>query len=215
MTTNPVRVDFIFDVICPWCFIGKRRLEQAVRMRPTLDVEISWFPFLLNPDMPSQGVDRNDYLIRKFGSEARVRRLFGAIADAGESVSIDFAFERIRRTPNSVNAHRLVRYAHARGRGHEAVEALFINYFLNGKDVGDEDILIDIGAKLGLEQKELTSHLRGVADLDAVYRDNTTAHRLGINGVPSFLFNDAMTISGAQEPKVIARILDVAAAKAD
>lgn len=207
--SSPVRIDFVFDAVCPWCFIGKRRLEHALRLRPGLAVEVRWRPFLLNPDIPPHGVDRTAYLVRKFGSENRVRRLFGAIVDAGQSVEIDFALDRIRRTPNTVNAHRLVRFAATQGRAGDMVEALFLNYFINGKDIGDLDILASIARHLGLNEGEVASYLRSGSKVEEVYRDNNEAHRLGLNGVPSFVFNGVIAISGAQDPRILARILDV------
>nr|CAX84015.1 Predicted dithiol-disulfide isomerase involved in polyketide biosynthesis [uncultured bacterium] len=207
---GPVRVDVVFDAVCPWCFIGKRRLEQAMRLRPDIPVVRRWRPFLLNPDMPLEGVGQSDYLLRKFGNEARIKRVFGAVSDAGHSAHIAFAFDRIRKTPNTVHAHRLIRFAAGRDRASEAVEALFVNHFINGKDIGDRDVLIRIGVLLGLVEEDLVAYLRSETDIDFIHQENVAAHRLGINAVPSFVFNGNLAISGAQEPRVIARLLDVA-----
>lgn len=207
-----MRIDVVFDAVCPWCYVGKRRIETALRLRPDLAVEIRWWPFLLNPDMPYGGMERGTYLVRKFGSEARVRRIYGAIADAGQSVDIDFAFDRIRSTPNSVNAHRLVRFAARDNRANAAVEALFLNYFVNGRDIGETQILVDIGGRLGLDAAALDAYLIGQEDVALVYEENARAHRIGINSVPSYVFNDSMVISGAHEAPILARMLDAAAA---
>lgn len=207
-------VDVIFDTVCPWCYVGKRRLEAAARLRPELDIRIRWRPFLLNPDMPREGMERNTYLIRKFGTEARVRRVYGAISDAGQSVEIDFAFDRIRHTPNSVNSHRLVRFAERHGKEDATVEVLFLNYFVNGRNIGETKILQDIGAQLGLPDPDLTEYLLSDQDVASVYEENARAHRRGINSVPSFVFAGAMAISGAHEPQVLARMLDAAATAA-
>lgn len=205
-----MRIEMIFDPCCPWCFIGKRQLNKALASRPGLTPTLRWWPFLLNPDLPPEGIDRGAHLTRKFGSEARVARLYSAIAEFGQSVEIDFAFDRIRRTPNTLNAHRLVRFADAHGKAEAAVEALFFNHFVRGRDIGDGDVLIAIGASLGLDANAVRTHLRSEADVAAVYEDNARAHRLGINGVPTFVFNGVFVISGAQEPAVLARMLDVA-----
>lgn len=206
-----MRIDVIFDTVCPWCYVGKRRMEAALRSRPHVKVELGWWPFLLNPDMPYGGMDRGAYLVRKFGSESRVRRVYGAIADAGQSVDIDFAFDRIRTTPNSVSSHRLVQFAARAGRGEAAVEALFFDYFINGRNIGETDTLLAIGRSLGLAEKGLSAYLAGYEDVAFVYEENARAHRIGINSVPSFVFNGSMIISGAHEAQVLARLIDAAA----
>jgi len=205
-----MHIDIIFDAICPWCYIGKRRLEKAIGLRPGIDVTMQWRPFLLNPEMPPRGIERATYLSRKFGSEARIRRVFGALADAGQSVEIDFAFERIGHTPNTVDCHRLVRFAAHAGRAGAAVEALFLNYFINGKNIGETEVLLAIAGNLGLDRHAVGTFLAGGDGIPWVFEENAQAHRLGINGVPSFVFNGKLVISGAQEPSVLARMLDAA-----
>ena len=205
-----MHIEIIFDAVCPWCYIGKRRLEKALALRPHIRATARWRPFLLNPEMPPEGIDRTAYLIRKFGSEARVRHVYGAIGEAGESVEIDFAFERIRRTPSTVDAHRLVRFAERSDRATDAVEALFLAYFVDGHDIGDTGVLTGIGEALGLDPGPLRTYLTGDEDVALIHEENTRAHGLGINGVPAFVFNRDMVISGAQEPQVLARMLDAA-----
>jgi len=205
-------IEVIIDTICPWCYIGKRRLEQALELRPHIDARLIWRPFLLNREMPADGIDRTAYLIRKFGSEARVRRIHGAIAQAGQSVDIDFDFERIDRTPNSVDSHRLVRLAQETGLAGDMVEALYHAHFIDGLDLGVRENLMAIAGKVGLNTSATRAHLESEADVDFVYDENTRAHRMGINGVPAFVFNERMVISGAQEPQVLARMIDAAAA---
>ncbi len=205
-----MRIQIIFDPGCPWCYIGKRQLERALAMRPRIRAQLDWWPFLLNPDLPAEGIDRTTYLIRKFGSEARVGRIHVAIADVGQSVEIDFAFDRIRRTPNTVNAHRLVRFAGLYERADSAVEALYYSHFVRGRDIGDIGVLVQIGREVGLDVRLLRMYLRSDADLATIYAENARAHRLGINGVPAFVFNGGLVTCGAQEPAVLARIIDVA-----
>lgn len=210
----PLEIEIVFDTVCPWCYIGKRRLDQALALRPHLNVTTRWRPFLLNPELPHDGVDRTAYLVKKFGSETRVRRIYGAIGEAGQSVAIDFAFDRILKTPNSVDSHRLVKFAARHGLADAVVEALFVAYFIQGRDIGEMDVLLGIAEETGLSRRDAARHLAGDADVDAVAQDNARAHRLGVNGVPSFVFTGPMVISGAQEPQILARMLDAAAAAA-
>ena len=210
-----MQIQVIFDTVCPWCYIGKRRLEQALALRPHVGIDLVWRPFLLNREIPTEGIDRTAYLIRKFGSEARVRRIYGAIAQAGESVDIDFDFDRIDRTPNSVDSHRLIRFALRNGAGPRIVEILFFEYFIEGRDIGRQDILQEIGERAGLDGNAIGGYLNSEEDIDFVYDQNTRAHRMGVNGVPAFVFNENMIISGAQEPQILARMIDAALAMAD
>ena len=207
-----MEIDIIFDTVCPWCYIGKRRLEQALALRPEIKAKPVWRPFLLNPEMPPEGIDRSAYLLKKFGSEARVRRIYGAISEAAQSVEIDFAFDRIGKTPNSVDSHRLVRFADRQGRADQVVEALFVEFFIEGRDIGDIEVLTEIGADSGLDRRALAAYLESGDDTQLIHDENARAHRLGINGVPSFAFNGKLVISGAQEPQVLVRLLDAALA---
>jgi len=205
-------IEVIIDTICPWCYIGKRRLEQALALRSHVAARLIWRPFLLNREMPADGANRTAYLIRKFGSEARVRRIYGAISQAGESVDINFDFDRIDRTPNSVDSHRIVQLAQEAGFADAMVEALYHAHFVEGLDLGERDVLLEIAATIGLNASVAQAHLDSDVNIDLVYDENTRAHRMGINGVPAFVFNESMVISGAQEPQVLARMIDAAAA---
>ncbi|MEQ8194079.1 MAG: DsbA family oxidoreductase, partial [Rhodospirillales bacterium] len=149
--SKTVSIDVLFDPICPWCFIGKRRLEEAIRQRPGIRAQRRWRPFLLNPEMPREGLDRTAYLVRKFGSEERVRRVYGAIEEAGLSVEIDFAFHRIKQTPNTVDAHRLMRFAERFGMADDMAEALFRRFFIDAENIGERGVLLDIIGKLDLD----------------------------------------------------------------
>jgi predicted DsbA family dithiol-disulfide isomerase len=165
--------------------------------------------------MPAEGIERDLYLIRKFGSESRIRRIQGTLQEAGQSVEIPFAFDRIRRTPNSVNAHRLAFFAAREGTADAAIEALFRAFFLEGRDIGDAEVLADIGEESGLDRGSVARYLASPEDAERVAEENGRAHRLGINGVPSFVFNRRFVISGAQDPQVLARIVDAAEATGD
>lgn len=205
-------IDFIFDPACPWCYIGKRRLQRALALRPHMEAEISWRPFLLNPEIPPEGIDRTAYLIKKFGSETRLGRVYGAVGEAGLSEEINFDFDNIRLTPNTVDAHRLVCLAGRSGKAEDMVEALFNGYFVNAQDIGDPGVLVKIGESIGLGRRKLRAYLKSNEDTDFIFKENALVHRLGISGVPSFVFSGDMIISGAQEPRVLARMLDAAQA---
>ncbi len=204
-------IEVVYDLVCPWCYLGVRRLFRTMRRRPDLLFELCWRPFLLNPDMPRSGMARSDYVIRKFGGEERARRLYASITEIGTAEGVEFRFDRIRRTPSSVDAHRLVRWAAASSRSSEVAEALFAAHFADGYDVGDHAVLRAVAAACGLDPLLAAQFLRSDDDVDAVHADNLRAHRLGINGVPCFVVAGRHAIAGAQEPEVIERLLDVAA----
>jgi predicted DsbA family dithiol-disulfide isomerase len=205
-----LQIEVVFDLVCPWCFLGTRRLRRTLRSRPDLAVDILWRPFLLNPDIAPGGVARGDYLMRKFGGEDRARRLHATIADLGRTEGVAFRFERIRRIPPSLDAHRLVRMASRQGAGNEAVDALFETYFCEGLDIGDPGVLAGVAAGLGMDPFAVRRALAGTQEAEAVHADNLRAHRLGINGVPCFVVGGRHAIAGAQEPEVLERLLDVA-----
>jgi predicted DsbA family dithiol-disulfide isomerase len=207
-----LRIEIVHDLICPWCYLGVRRLLRTVRRRPDLSFELIWQPFLLNPDMPRTGMARPDYVVRKFGGEERARRMYETISETGRHEGIDFHFERIRRTPSSIDAHRLVRYAAGYGRATDMVEALFAAHFTDGHDIGDYSVLVEAAAACGLDAMGVRRFLFSDAETEAVHADNLRAHRLGINGVPCFVVDGSHAIAGAQEPEVIERLLDVATA---
>ncbi|MDQ2804958.1 MAG: DsbA family oxidoreductase [Pseudomonadota bacterium] len=212
--TPRLPIEVVHDLVCPWCYLGYRRLQRTLRRRPEMLFELSWRSFLLNPDMPRAGMTRADYVLRKFGGEDRARRLYTSIAEIGRAEQVEFRFDRIRRTPSSVDAHRLVRWATRHGRGPEMVEALFAAHFTDGRDIGDTAVLAAIAASCGLDAALARLFLRGDEDVDSVHADNLRAHRLGINGVPCFIIAGRQAIAGAQEPEVIERLLDVAAVEA-
>jgi predicted DsbA family dithiol-disulfide isomerase len=204
-----LHIDIISDVICPWCFIGKRRLERALKLRPDLAVDIAWRPFQLNPDMPRDGMDRKAYLAAKFGSAAPAERIYANVAAAGLSVDIPFAFDRIRRTPNTRDAHRLVRLAGREGRAGAAVEALFRSHFIDARDIGDVAVLAEIGGEVGLDREETRRWLASPAAVEEVLAEDRGARRLGINAVPCFVFAGQYAVSGAQDPEFFLPVFDL------
>lgn len=205
-----MRLDIFADVICPWCWIGKRRLERALKMRPQQGLQIRWRAFQLNPGMPVGGMDRKEYLSAKFGGDGQATRIYDVVRAAGESEGLDFHFEKIDRTPNTLRAHRLVRLAQDRGKGGPMMEALFRAYFDRGVDIGERDVLIEIAAPLGLTAEEVRRQLDGAEGLESVQAEDALARRHGINGVPCYIFNGKFALAGAHEPEVLFQLFDLA-----
>lgn len=203
-------VDIVSDTICPWCFIGKRRFEKAMALSGRNDIMVAWRPFQLNPDMPADGMSREAYLTAKFGNTERMQKIYGAITETGQGEGIDFRFDRIARTPNTLASHRLVKYAAKHGEQDAVVEALFSGYFMNGRDVGDFETLADIAAETGLEREAALNYLSSVEDRDEVMAADVYARRLGINGVPCFIVNRKYAVSGAQPPEAFLQVFQLA-----
>lgn len=209
----PVRLgcEVVFDLVCPWCWIGLRRLKRALAHRPDLAVEVTFRPFLLNPEMPARGMPQGEYLQRKFGGEDRARRLQAAILAVGEQEGIQFRFDRIPRTPPTLQAHRLVRLAAREGRAWPVIEALFCAHFRDGRDIGDRAVLAAIAAEAGLERASVSALAADDDETEQVMLENLRSHRLGINGVPCFVIAGQHAVAGAQEPEVMERLFELAA----
>jgi predicted DsbA family dithiol-disulfide isomerase len=205
-----MHIDIVSDVICPWCYIGKRRLERALAQRPGLQATRSWRAFQLNPDLPVEGVPHGLYLAAKFGSLHAADRVHAALSAAGRAEGIDFAFDRIGRAPNTLRAHRLIRFAADKGVGDGIVEALFHGYFLEGLDIGDIDILAAIAGRVGLRRAAVRDYLAGEAGTQDVRAEDRRARHLGIRAVPCFVLDRGYAISGAQEPEMLLSLFDVA-----
>lgn len=208
-------VDVVSDVVCPWCYIGKRKLERALeelaRREPGVEVVVRWHPFELNPDLPTEGIPRRDYLRAKFGSDSAAE-IYARVRAVGEGVGIDFAFERIARQPNTRDAHRLVAWAQEGGDGEAMVEALFRAYFVDGRSLADRGALAAIAEVAGAERAAAQALLdsdRFGAPVDAELRE---ARGAGIGAVPFFIFNGRTAVSGAHDPPTL---LDAMAAARD
>jgi predicted DsbA family dithiol-disulfide isomerase len=206
-----VQIDIVLDVICPWCFIGKRRLERALALRPDLTATLSWRPFQLNPEMPSDGISRDLYLSAKFANARSAERFCRTVRAAGRAEGIDFAFERIRRTPNTLRAHRLILLAAKEGCAERVVEAVFRAYFSDGLDVGDIETLAAVASRAGLDRSRVRNYLAGMAGTTEVHAEEQRARRLGIRAVPYFVLDRGYAISGAQEPEMFLPLFDIAA----
>lgn len=208
-----MHIDIYSDTICPWCFIGKRRLERALAARPELHVTIRWRAFQLNPWMPANGMSRGEYLTAKFGS-TDAGRIYETIRRVGASEGIDFRFDLIPRTPNTLRSHRLIAHAGSQGMQDAVVESLFAGYFLEGRDIGDPETLAELAARAGLEKSDARQCLDDEGDIEAVRQEDAAARRIGIQGVPCFIVDRSYAISGAQEPEYFYPLFDLVANKA-
>jgi predicted DsbA family dithiol-disulfide isomerase len=203
-----MRIDVFSDVVCPWCFVGKRRLEQALAQAKLEDAEIHWHAFQLNPDLPPEGVDRKSYLESKFGPGA-LERIHARLDEVGKGAGIEFRFDAIQRSPNTLDAHRLLWLAGTQGRQDALKEALFKAYFMEGRDVGDRSVLTDIAAQVGVEG-DVAAWLASDAGKHEVQEDLSQSARLQISGVPFFIFEGRVALAGAQPPEVFLQALDAA-----
>jgi predicted DsbA family dithiol-disulfide isomerase len=204
-----MRIDVVSDVICPWCYIGKRRLATALEQRPEVAVEILWHPFQLNPDMPPEGMARERYVAAKFGGGQHASRIYQNVTDVGATVGIPFHFERIQVTPNTRDAHRLIRRATEAGEADPVVEALFNAYFIAGRDIGERATLAEIAGEAGLDAEETARFLASPEGAEEVLAEDMSARRIGINAVPCFIFERKYVVSGAQEPEFFFPLFDL------
>jgi predicted DsbA family dithiol-disulfide isomerase len=207
-------IEIVFDFVCPWCYLGVKRLSFLLARRQDLGVDLVWRPFLLNPDMPRAGMSRADYMIRKFGAEDRARRLYASITELGAAEGIVFNFAAIRRTPNSVDAHRLVRHAARFGASDTLVDKIFHAHFVEGADIGSHAKLAQLAGEQGMDPVVTEAFLNSNEGTEFVHAENLHAHRLGINGVPCFLIDAEHAITGAQESEVLERLIDLASCTA-
>ena len=207
-----MRIDIISDTVCPWCFIGKRRLERALARRPGLEVTVAWHPFQLNPDMPEGGRERGEYLRSKFGGAAAAARIYAEIGAAGADLDIDFDFDAIAITPNTVDSHRLIRWAGAEDKQDAVVEALFRGYFIDGADIGDRRVLAAAAAGCGMDGAAIEARLAGDGDRAAIVAAAAQALAQGVSGVPCFIVESRYVVSGAQDPDRFVALFDALAA---
>jgi predicted DsbA family dithiol-disulfide isomerase len=210
LEVEPIEIDFVADLACPWCFLGLVRLDRARAMRPDFRVVVRWRPFLLNPQLPPDGMDRAAYVRRKFGGNATA--VYRRLEESGRADGVTFAFDRMPRTPNTTRAHRLILFAEERGAADAMIRALFRALFQEGRDVGRSEVLAALAEQAGLDRDEVGDFLAG----DRLARDVVAAHqqaeRAGVRGVPVFIVDHEHAITGAQPPEVLADLLDVAIA---
>ncbi len=209
-------IDIFSDPICPWCYIGKKRLRDALALRPNLPIAVRWRAFQLNPDMPVEGMDRQTYLSVKFGGPDRASQVYERIRNVGDAVGIDFQFDKIQQTPNTIQAHRLIRFAQRVSAeiADTLTDRLFEAYFLNGKSIGDTESLVAHGVEAGLDEAALRAYFDTDEDTDEIHAEDSQARRMGIGGVPCFIVDGKYALSGAQEPESFLPLFDMAANEA-
>lgn len=200
-----IAIDVVSDAVCPWCYIGKRNLEAALADLPELDVEVRWRPYQLDATIPPEGIDRKAYLQRKFG--ARVDEIYNRVKEAGATAGIPFAFEDIERSPNTLDAHRLIRWAASAGAQDAIVERLFRDFFIEGKDLGDREVLLAAARDCGLDPAIVADLLAGEADKESVREEIASAQHIGVTGVPFFILDGKFALPGAQPPDVLKRAI--------
>ncbi len=205
-----MKIDIIADTICPWCYVGKKRFDRALEMRPQEDLEVGWRAFQLNPSMPTKGMDRKEYVAEKFGGLERARSAHGSIEAAGAEEGIKFNFRNIERTPNTVHSHRLVRHAATQGVQTPMINAIFEAYFLDGRDIGEINILAEISGEVGFDRVQISEFLQSDEDVETILAEDELARRIGVNGVPCFIIDRKYAVSGAQSPEVLVQVFDLA-----
>lgn len=203
-------LDVYLDTICPWCFIGKRRLEQAFALwRGETRPAVRWRPYQLNPEMPGDGMDRASYLRMKFGSDRGAERVYQSIVRTGADEGLHFDFSAIRRTPNTLDSHRLIRLAHHHNLQDRVLERLLQGYFMEGADLGDRKTLARLGEECGLSRQDIESYLAGEDDLEVIRSEDSTARLSGVVGVPCFMGNGRYALPGAQPPEALLRLFEL------
>jgi len=204
---SPLRIDVVSDVVCPWCFIGKRRLEKALALRPDIAAEVFYRPYFLNPWIPREGIDRKVYLERKFGSVERYEAIAARVAMAAASEGLIYAVDKIARQPNTLDCHRLILWARDGAGPGRMKQRLMELYFSEGADLTDQAVLIKAAADCGLEPERVRQLLESDADIGTIEQEANAAKEAGIEGVPCFIFGGALAVSGAQSPEYLAEAM--------
>ena len=215
MTTQPIKLDIMSDPICPWCFIGKAHLDKALSAHPKHPFLIEWHPFQLNPDMPANGMGRHEYLEGKFGGKEAAVRAYTPVVESAKTAGIAIDFEGMKRTPNTINAHRLIHWAGIEGRQTAAVSALFKAYFTDARDIGDADVLIYIAKSVEMDANVVKRLLDSDEDLKLIQDRDKHSRKMGINSVPTFIIANQHAVPGAQPPELWAQVIADLAAQAD
>jgi predicted DsbA family dithiol-disulfide isomerase len=195
-------IDIVSDVVCPWCYLGEKRLEAVLADEPR-PVAVRWRPYQLDPTIPEGGLDRAEYMAKKFGKSGRLQAVHDNLVRLGAEVGLPFAFDKIKRAPNTLDAHRVIRWASSAGVQGKVVDRLFKAYFVEGRDIGDRGVLIDIAGECGLDPKLVEELLAEGADVDVVREEIAQAQAIGVSGVPFFIFAGRLGVPGAQDPSVL------------
>ncbi len=202
-----ITLDIISDPICPWCYIGKANLMQALEAAPDHPFLLRWRPFQLNPDMPAEGMDRRQYLEEKFGGPEKVDQLDAHVREVAAKAGLTIDYARIPRTPNTIDAHRLIRWAGHEGKQTAVAQTLFTAFFEGGRDISDHAVLADVAERAGMDRTMVERLLASDADLEEVRAEDAEARRIGVTGVPTFIVADRYAVVGAQPPEVWAQAI--------
>ena len=202
-----INIKVISDTICPWCYIGKKQLEKAINKIDNIEFDISYKPFQLDPTMPTDGVDRKRYIDRKFGEDT-AKEVGNKIKEAGKLVGIEFNYENIIKTPNTLNSHRILKWAEKESKQEEALELLFYSYFTEGRDIGNNEELVKIAKKLGLNPKKIEKNLVSDIDIKEIELEEWSYRDLGIAGVPTYILEDNMIITGSQSSETFINVFN-------
>jgi predicted DsbA family dithiol-disulfide isomerase len=206
--SQPLRIDVVSDVVCPWCLIGKRRLEKAIALNPDIPVEVHYRPYFLNDWIPREGISREEYLTKKFGSVDRYKAMAQRVAEAAASEGLTYAVDKIARQPNTLDAHRLIRWADSNGDAARMKQRLMDLYFAEGADLTDREVLVRAAADGGLDPKQVRDWLASDKDVAEVEQEAAAAKDSGIDGVPTFIFGGKFAVSGAQAPEYLAQAIE-------
>ncbi|MBO9410582.1 MULTISPECIES: DsbA family oxidoreductase [unclassified Ruegeria] len=205
--TQTVKLDIMSDPICPWCYIGKTHLDKALAAVPDHPFVIEWHPFQLNPDMPDAGMDRREYLERKFGGKEGAVRAYAPVVEHAENAGLKIDFEGMKRTPNTLDAHRLIHWAGIEGKQTQAVDALFDAYFVQTRDIGDHEVLADIADTIGMDAAVVLKLLKSDADREDISKRDSHSRQMGVNSVPTFIVANQHAVPGAQPPEMWERVI--------
>lgn len=205
-----MQIDFIADVVCPWCYLGWRRLEKALAMRPDLKATVTWRPYQLDPTLPEEGVDRRNYMAAKFRNSDRRAEIGKVLDEAAAQDGISWNLADIPVSPNTNAAHRLIRWAQGEGLQGPVLEGVLAAYFTELRDIGDPVVLADIGEKAGMDRLRLLQAFSEGVDKDAVSREHFQAHQAGVSGVPFMIFDGKIAVSGAEPPERLVKAIDKA-----
>jgi len=208
MANQPVRIDVVSDVVCPWCFIGKHRLEAALKLKPDIAVEVHYRPYFLNDWIPREGMSREEYLTTKFGSPERYKGIAQRVAAAAAAEGLVYASDKMKRQPNTLDCHRLIHWAEAIGKAPEMKQKLMDLYFTQGADLTERDTLVRAAAEVGLDADTVRADLAGDKDVALIERQAQEAKDAGIEGVPCFIFGGKFAVSGAQAPEYLAEAIE-------
>lgn len=203
-----VKLDIVSDPICPWCYIGKTLLDRALEQRPDHPFVVEWHPFQLNPDMPEGGMERRAYLEAKFGGKDAAIAAYKPVVERAEAVGLTIDFEAMKRTPNTLDAHRLIHWAGIEGKQNAAAMALFAAYFTQGRDIGDSEVLADIADSLGMDAAVIARLLASDADSDAIRARDAQFREMGVSSVPTFIVAAQHAVPGAQDTDLWLNVMD-------